>query len=200
MSPYQFEKEIAQWYVSKGYKAKVTVASGDGGIDVILYKDNVTTYVQCKHYSMYTKIGVTVARELYGVMSADNVKNGQIVCLYSSSISEECEKFCDKSGIKIVTLKDFVGNRALIFDEDYTIKKVGAWLCINNFYIYNDAFNTKDDALSKLDELNTSNSLPHIGRITYAVVENDKLFFIAGDLMKRKIKIHSINKSISITY
>ena len=59
----QFEHEVANLLTRVGYGAKLTPASGDGGVDVLLADG---TIVQCKaHKSRCTP---AVARELYGTL------------------------------------------------------------------------------------------------------------------------------------
>ena len=50
MSPYDFEKYIAQLFEHFGYSAATTPYKRDGGIDIVLYKNGVQSYVQCKKY------------------------------------------------------------------------------------------------------------------------------------------------------
>ena len=47
---WEFEEEVARVFELNGYKTKVTKKSGDGGIDIIMYKNNYKYAVQCKHY------------------------------------------------------------------------------------------------------------------------------------------------------
>jgi restriction system protein len=46
-----FEYYIADLFRSKGYEAEVTPPSGDGGKDVILYKNNEVSLIECKRYN-----------------------------------------------------------------------------------------------------------------------------------------------------
>ena len=52
LSSYQFEKIIAHLLERIGYRARVTQASGDGGVDIIAHKDDLgfegIVKVQCK--------------------------------------------------------------------------------------------------------------------------------------------------------
>ena len=52
LSPYQFEKFVAHLVERTGYRARVTKASGDGGVDIIAHKDELgfegIVKVQCK--------------------------------------------------------------------------------------------------------------------------------------------------------
>ena len=66
----QFELLIGQIYRQQSYEV-VETGGGcpDGGIDLKLRKDGLTTIVQCKQWKIW-KVGVGPIRELYGVMVA----------------------------------------------------------------------------------------------------------------------------------
>jgi hypothetical protein len=59
----QFEYEVANLLNKAGYSAKVTPASGDKGVDVLLADG---TIVQCKTHKSH--VSPSVARELYGTL------------------------------------------------------------------------------------------------------------------------------------
>ena len=101
LSPYDFETEVGKWYLSQGYDVRVTHASKDGGVDIVLTKNDMITYVQCKHYK--SKIGVKECRELGGVMLPNRVKRGVIVTL--EGVTKKAQEYCDGARIKIVTLR-----------------------------------------------------------------------------------------------
>lgn len=74
LSPYKFEQEVAKIFKLYGYKTKVTKASGDGGIDIIIKKDGNIGIVQCKHHR--NPVGPEPIRALWGVkddFNADKV-------------------------------------------------------------------------------------------------------------------------------
>jgi restriction system protein len=68
LSPYQFEKFIAHLLERIGYRARVTQATGDGGVDIIAHKDELgfegTVKVQCKQ--TLSSIGEPDLSQLYG--------------------------------------------------------------------------------------------------------------------------------------
>lgn len=51
LSPEEFEHYVAAEFTAAGYKTDVTKYSGDGGIDIIMYRENKTYGVQCKMLS-----------------------------------------------------------------------------------------------------------------------------------------------------
>ena len=80
MSGLQFEREVAELYKQYGYKALVTRATGDGGVDIILLKDNERIAVQCKHHK--NKIGPNDVRALQGVVLNQNYTSSKLYIRY----------------------------------------------------------------------------------------------------------------------
>jgi hypothetical protein len=77
----RFEMLCAAYFEALGFKAHVARAGADGGVDVLLYKDDAPKpgiIVQCKAWNTY-KVGVKPIRELYGVMARDGVAEGIFV-------------------------------------------------------------------------------------------------------------------------
>lgn len=74
-----FELLVGEAYRRKGYTVEERGAGGpDGGVDLVLRKDGQRTYVQCKHWRA-ERVGVSIVRELYGVMAADGANRGIVV-------------------------------------------------------------------------------------------------------------------------
>jgi restriction system protein len=79
MSWQQFELLVGQAFRILDYRVIDGGEVGaDGGVDVYLKKDGETYFVQCKHWKT-KKVGVSVVRELYGVIAAAGVKGGFVV-------------------------------------------------------------------------------------------------------------------------
>lgn len=100
----EFEYAVAQYFKSKNYQVEITKYSNDGGVDIILYKDSQKIYVQCKHYQK--PVGIAPARELYGVMQADNVQIGYLVTL--NGCTKGVNEFIKDKNIYIYTLDDLM--------------------------------------------------------------------------------------------
>lgn len=107
MDPFQFEIEVGNLFELQGYDVLVTSKTNDEGKDIILKKNNETTYVECKRYSKNTKVSRPTLQKLYGVMMADGVKNGIIVT--TSSFTKECIEFSKKIDVNI----KFIGEQEL---------------------------------------------------------------------------------------
>jgi HJR/Mrr/RecB family endonuclease len=66
LSGIQFEAELAGVFRKAGFRAELTAASGDKGVDIWLYTERGKEIVQCKAHS--GPIGPAVVRELYGTL------------------------------------------------------------------------------------------------------------------------------------
>jgi restriction system protein len=63
----RFEDLLGEAYRRQGYRVEETLGGGaDGGVDLVLRKEARTVLVQCKRHK--SPIGVTVVRELFGVL------------------------------------------------------------------------------------------------------------------------------------
>jgi restriction system protein len=63
----RFEDLLGEAYRRQGYRVEETLGGGaDSGVDLVLCKESRTVLVQCKRHK--SPIGVTVVRELYGVL------------------------------------------------------------------------------------------------------------------------------------
>lgn len=71
MDPYQAEKYIAGLFERLGYKATVTQASKDHGIDTILHKDGKKYVVQVKRYATSNRVNEKEVRDFRGSYADD---------------------------------------------------------------------------------------------------------------------------------
>lgn len=87
----QFEQLIADSYRRKGFDAELTPEGADDGVDIVLRERDNMLLVQCKHWNSY-RVGVSVARELFGVMHAKGARKA--VLATSGRLTDEAERFC----------------------------------------------------------------------------------------------------------
>ncbi|HVI42784.1 MAG TPA: restriction endonuclease [Anaerovoracaceae bacterium] len=81
MNWFQFEEVVGEHFKRVGYSVtNVGGAKADGGIDIWLYKKGYKGIVQCKHYR--GKVGVSIVREMYGVMVHEGADEVYIVGLH----------------------------------------------------------------------------------------------------------------------
>ncbi len=108
MNPERFEREVANWFVRRGYEADTTQYIGDGGVDIVLKKYGQREFVQCKHYLDQNKVQVSTVRELFGVMASENVRKGYVVSLYG--MTQGAYEFAIRNNIDNITLDELSAN------------------------------------------------------------------------------------------
>lgn len=74
-------------------------SSPDGGIDLVLWKGGRKTVVQCKHWQA-RQVGVTLVRELYGVMTAEGANDAIFVS--SGEYTDDARAFADGKPIQLM--------------------------------------------------------------------------------------------------
>ncbi len=100
MHPNEFEEYVADLYSRLDYKTEVCGGSYDGGIDVIISKDKLTHYIQCKKY-ITSKVGVSEIRDFYGAM-AGKLANGKGVFITTNIFTTEAVRFADDKPIELI--------------------------------------------------------------------------------------------------
>lgn len=95
-----FELFVGEIFRMRGYSVTETGSnSADGGIDLILKKDNELFLVQCKQWRAY-KVSVNVVRELLGVMVAKGASGGFVVT--SGVFTAEAHTFAKGQNIDLI--------------------------------------------------------------------------------------------------
>jgi len=100
----QFEMLVAEGFRMQGYRVAETGGGGpDGGVDLVLSKPGdeggEKFLVQCKQWRAF-KVGVSVARELYGVMVAKGATGGFVVT--SGRFTAEAVEFAEGRNITLM--------------------------------------------------------------------------------------------------
>lgn len=114
-----FEELVAEAYRRQGYRVTEGGFGADGGIDLELRKSEERVLVQCKQWKAQ-KVGVSVVREMFGVLTASNANKVIIIC--SGRFTQQAIDFASD---KPVTLID--GNELLpLVHEVQTEPKVEA--------------------------------------------------------------------------
>lgn len=96
----EFEMLVGEAFRLQGYQVVETGGNGaDGGVDLVLRKNNEKFFVQCKQWKAY-KVGVEVVRELYGVMAAHGAAGGFVVT--SGRFTDAATEFAQGRNMKLV--------------------------------------------------------------------------------------------------
>lgn len=100
MSWREFEVLIGESFRQRGYEVIETGGAGaDGGYDLILKKGGERFLVQCKQWRA-RQIGVSIIRELYGVIAADNAQGGYVVT--SGSFTPDAKEFARANSVELI--------------------------------------------------------------------------------------------------
>jgi restriction system protein len=100
MKPSEFEKYIADLFRRMGYETEVTGGSYDRGIDVIVEKDGIKHYIQCKKF-ITQEVSVGAVRDFYGAI-ADHVANGKGYFITTNKFTLEAERFVEDKPIELI--------------------------------------------------------------------------------------------------
>lgn len=95
----QFEQLVGAHFERQGYSVQFTRAGADGGVDAVVRKGRETFLIQCKQWRA-TQVGVSVVRELFGVMSARGATGGYIVSI--GTFTRDAIEFAAGRNIELV--------------------------------------------------------------------------------------------------
>lgn len=96
----EFEILVGEAFRLQGYQVSENHTGGpDGGIDLVLRKGNEKFFVQCKQWKAFT-VGVTIVRELYGVMAAERAVGGFVVT--SGQFTKDAEEFAKGRNVELI--------------------------------------------------------------------------------------------------
>lgn len=97
---FEFEKLLCEAFRRQGYAVEHSGrASGDGGVDIRLRKNNQVSLVQCKHWKKWS-VGVKVIRELLGVVTSEKAQWGIVVT--SGRFTEAAVTFANENHIDLI--------------------------------------------------------------------------------------------------
>ncbi|WP_028475741.1 restriction endonuclease [Nevskia ramosa] len=76
----EFEQLVGAHFERLGYSVRFTPDGADGGVDVVASKGSETYLIQCKQWRA-TQVGVSVVRELFGLIAARGATGGYVVSI-----------------------------------------------------------------------------------------------------------------------
>ena len=115
----EFESLVGEGFRQRGFQVTERGGAGpDGGVDLGLARGHERFLVQCKQWRAQ-QVGVSVVRELYGVMAAEHVAGGYVVT--SGSFTKDAKEFAAGRNIELV---DGKGLSALLRDGQSTVRPI----------------------------------------------------------------------------
>jgi restriction system protein len=110
MSWSDFERLIGEGFRRRGYAVTGFGGPGPaGGVDLGLMKNGERFLVQCKHWRK-RQVGVTVVRELKGVIAAHGAHGGFLVT--GGEFTKEAREFADSCKVRLIdgaSLDELIG-------------------------------------------------------------------------------------------
>ena len=95
-----FEREVASIYREHGYEAKTTKATGEGGVDIRLWKDGQYSIAQCKN--VRHQIDAPAVRKL--LETANNEKVSKAILICSAGYTPKAKEFAKWKSIELLDL------------------------------------------------------------------------------------------------
>jgi len=94
LSPQDFEDVVARMFAQLGYKVEQTPYSNDMGRDIILTRDGLKYFVECKRFGPTKAVGRPTVQKLAGAMSSEGVNAGFLVTtgMFTRTAIEAAEK------------------------------------------------------------------------------------------------------------
>lgn len=104
LNGFEFENQISNLLIKKGFEVEHTKYSGDGGVDIILKQEKFRIAVQCKAFKHL--IGPNIVREIAGVVKRDHYDLGIIFGLegFTDGAKKEANELC----VKLYDLNDII--------------------------------------------------------------------------------------------
>lgn len=99
LTPVEFEKWVkGHVFEKEGWKVSETRRTGDGGIDLVLWRGKEMSIAQCKRYK--GTVGEPLLRDFYGAMMSEGVSQGYFVTTGLFSLS--ALKFAEDKPIELI--------------------------------------------------------------------------------------------------
>lgn len=108
----EFERLIVSLLERMGFRAEMTRASGDGGIDIVATLDKPVVggryLIQCKRFARDSLVGAPTVREFYGALVADRgaVKG---ILITTSGFTDQAREFARNLPIDLIDLNKLRG-------------------------------------------------------------------------------------------
>lgn len=105
LDPYQFEKVVGDYFRDCGYVVQQTKRTGDGGKDLIMYKNGQTYYVEVKRYGKGNPVSRPLIQKLVGACHPVGAKG---IFITTSRFTKEAIAEAHRSGIQLIDGDQFI--------------------------------------------------------------------------------------------
>jgi len=103
LSGVEFEKLITSLLRRMGFRADMTRASGDGGVDIVAHLDRPIVggryLIQCKRFE--SLVGAPIIREFYGAVVADR-KAVKGIFITTSGFTDQARAFAESLPLELI--------------------------------------------------------------------------------------------------
>lgn len=112
MSGTQFEQVVTQLLFRMGFRAEMTKASGDGGVDIVAVLEKAVFggryLIQCKRYAPNSLVGAPLVREFYGALTADR-KAVKGILITTSNFTTQAVEFAEGLPVELIDGNKLIG-------------------------------------------------------------------------------------------
>ena len=99
-NPTDFETFTARLFQKMGYNAKTTSKTNDGGFDIVLHRNQITTIVECKCYAQDHNVSRPLIQKLVG---ANQTKNAdRMMFVTTSDYTVGALKYANETGVETI--------------------------------------------------------------------------------------------------
>lgn len=106
MSGVEFERLVTTLLARMEFRAEMTKATGDGGIDIVAVLDKPILggkyLFQCKRYALDNLVGASTVRDFYGAVTADRAVKG--ILITTSDFTAQAREFAERVGLELINL------------------------------------------------------------------------------------------------
>lgn len=118
-NPTDFETFTARLFQKMGYNAMTTSKTNDGGFDIVLHRNQITTIVECKCYAQDHNVSRPLIQKLVG---ANQTKNAdRMIFVTTSDYTVGALKYANETGVETINGKQL----SELIVKYYNIKNVG---------------------------------------------------------------------------
>jgi len=106
MSGVEFERAVTALLARMEFRAEMTKATGDGGIDIVAVLDKPILggkyLFQCKRYAPDNLVGASTVRDFYGAVTADKAVKG--ILITTSDFTAQARESAERVGLELINL------------------------------------------------------------------------------------------------